>query len=435
MFISLGCDKNTVDTEYMLGLLRNAGFSLTNEEEDADVIVVNTCAFIGDAKQESVNTIIEAAQYKQNGKLQKLVVTGCLAERYKDEILSSIPEVDAVVGTTAYDKIVEAVTGKDKVFMADLNALPLPDCARVCTTGGYYSYLKIAEGCDKRCTYCIIPTLRGSYRSVPMERLVKEAEFLAEGGTKELILVAQETTVYGKDIYGKKMLPELLRKLSKIDGIEWIRLLYCYPEEIDDDLIKEIKTNKKVCHYLDLPIQHISDGILKRMGRRTSGADIKALIKKLREEIPDIALRTSIITGFPGEKEKDQKELLSFVKQAKFTRLGCFVYSREDGTPAAKFADKVNYGTRVRRRNEVMRLQRDISCKNSSAQVGKTLRVMVSGKIAEDDVWVGRSYMDAPNVDGYVFFESPDSYLSGDFVDVEITSASDYDLYGKAVEF
>ncbi len=433
MFISLGCDKNTVDTEFMLGLLRDAGFSLTNEEEDADVIIVNTCAFIMDAQKESIDTILEAAQYKKTGHLKKLIVTGCLSQRYKEQILKEMPEVDAVVGATAYDRIVEAVTGKDRLFIEDTDALPLPETARVNTTGGYYSYLKIAEGCDKRCSYCIIPTLRGHYRSIPWERLVKEAEFLAEGGTKELMIVAQETTVYGVDLYGKKMLPFLLDKISKIQGIEWIRLLYCYPEEIDDELIKTIKTNPKVCHYLDLPIQHASDGILKRMGRRTSRKDIETLIKKLRKEIPDIALRTSLITGFPGETEEDQKKLLDFVGKTKFSRLGCFTYSREEGTGAALMPGQVHHSTKKRRRNEVMSLQQEISKELSKSQIGKTLKVMVCGKLTEEDVWIGRSYMDAPNVDGYVFFRSGRDLLSGEFVDVLITDAAEYDLMGEAV--
>lgn len=433
MFISLGCDKNTVDTEFMLGLLREKGYSLTNEEAEADVIVVNTCAFIKDALKESIDTILEAAQYKTNGKLNRLVVAGCLAQRYKEKILTEIPEVDAIVGTTAYDKIIEAIEGNEKVFIDDVNALPLPEVNRVCTTGGYYSYLKIAEGCDKHCTYCIIPSMRGNYRSIPMERLLKEAAFLAEGGVKELILVAQETTLYGIDLYGKKMLPELLNRLSEIEGIKWIRVLYCYPEEIDDDLIAVIRDNPKVCEYLDLPIQHASDAVLKRMGRRATEKGLTELLKKLRKEVPGIALRTSLISGFPGETEKDHEILLKFVEKSKFDRLGVFTYSKEEGTGAAKMPSQILQRVKNKRRNEIMKLQKAISKVHSEEKIGKVLQVMVEGKLPEDEIWVGRSRFDAPSVDGFVFFKSPDSYLSGDIVDVKITEASDYDLIGESV--
>ncbi len=433
MFISLGCDKNTVDTEFMLGILRDKGYNLTNEEAEADVIVVNTCAFIKDALTESINTILEAAEYKKSGNLQRLIVTGCLSQRFKDQILKEIPEVDAIVGTTAYDKIAEAVEGSEKEYIDDINALPLPDTNRVCTTGGYYSYLKIAEGCDKHCTYCIIPSLRGSYRSIPMERLIKEAEFLAEGGAKELILVAQETTLYGTDIYGRKALPELLNKLSEIEGICWIRILYCYPEEINDELISVIRDNPKVCKYLDLPIQHAADNVLKRMGRRTSQKDLTALVKKLRKEVPGIALRTTLISGFPGETEEDHKKLVSFVEKSRFEHLGVFTYSKESGTPAARMSDQVPARIKTKRRNEIMKLQQRISKEISESRIGKEIQVMVEGKLPEEEVWVGRSSLDAPSVDGFVFFKSPDSYLSGEIVNVLITSSSEYDLIGEAV--
>lgn len=433
MFISLGCDKNTVDTEFMLGLLRDNGYSLTNEEAEADVIVVNTCAFIKDALEESINTILEVAEYKKTGRLKKLVVAGCLAQRYADNIIKEIPEVDAVVGTTAYDKIVEAIEGKENRYIADVNATPLPDTKRVVTTGGYYSYLKIAEGCNKHCTYCIIPTFRGEYRSIPMERLVEEAGFLVEGGAKELILVAQETTLYGTDLYGKKSLPELLDKLSKIPGLQWIRILYCYPEEIDDNLIKTIKENPKVCKYLDLPIQHASDDVLKRMGRRTTTKDLTNLIKKLRKEIPDIALRTTLISGFPGETEEDHKKLVEFVKKSQFEHLGVFTYSKEEGTAAARMDNQVHPRTKERRRNEIMALQQEISKEKTKSRIGKEIYVMVEGKLPEEDVWVGRSSSDAPNVDGFVFFSSPDSYLSGDIVPVKVTGAAEYDSIGEAI--
>jgi len=437
LFISLGCDKNLVDSEVMLGLLRDKGYSLTNEEAEADIIVINTCCFIHDAKEESIQTILEMAEYKKRGRLQVLLVTGCLAQRYQSEILNEIPEVDAVLGTTATDKIAEAVeealAGKKAERYADLQALPLPETNRVNTTGGYYSYLKIAEGCDKFCTYCIIPSLRGKFRSVPMERLIKEARFLAEGGVKELTLIAQETTLYGVDLYGKKMLPELLNKLCEIEGIEWIRLLYCYPEEITDELIETIKRQPKICHYLDMPIQHGADTVLKRMGRRTTHKELIDLIKKLRKEIPDIALRTSLITGFPQETEEEHQEVLEFVKEAGFERLGVFTYSKEENTPAARMKGQITKRVKEKRQKELMKLQQQISKKRGEEKVGKTIRVMIEGKLPEDDIFIGRSYMDAPNVDGYVFVHSRDSYLSGEFVDVKITQAKEYDLVGEAI--
>jgi len=437
LFVSLGCDKNLVDSEVMLGLLRDKGFSLTNEEAEADIIVINTCCFIHDAKEESIQTILEMAEYKKLGRLQVLLVTGCLAQRYQTEILNEILEVDAVLGTTATDKIAEAIeealAGKKAERYADLQALPLPETNRVNTTGGYYSYLKIAEGCDKFCTYCIIPSLRGKFRSVPMERLIREARFLAEGGVKELTLIAQETTVYGVDLYGKKMLPELLDKLCEIEGIEWIRLLYCYPEEITDELIETMKRQPKICHYLDMPIQHAADSVLKRMGRRTSRKELDELIAKLRREIPDIALRTSLITGFPQETEEEHQELMDFVKNAGFERLGVFTYSKEENTPAARMKGQITKKVKVQRQKELMKLQQQISKKRGEEKVGKTIRVMIEGKLPEDDIFIGRSYMDAPNVDGFVFVHSKDSYLSGEFVDVKITQAKEYDLVGEAI--
>ena len=437
LFVSLGCDKNLVDSEVMLGLLRDKGYSLTNEEAEADIIVINTCCFIHDAKEESIQTILEMAEYKKLGRLQVLLVTGCLAQRYQTEILNEIPEVDAVLGTTATDKIVEAIeealSGKKAERYADLQSLPLLETNRINTTGGYYSYLKIAEGCDKFCTYCIIPSLRGKFRSVPMERLIKEAQFLAEGGVKELTLIAQETTVYGVDLYGKKMLPELLDKLCEIEGIEWIRLLYCYPEEITDELIETMKRQPKICHYLDMPIQHAADTVLKRMGRRTTHKELIDLISKLRSEIPDIALRTSLITGFPQETEEEHKELLEFVKEAGFERLGVFTYSKEENTAAARMKGQITKKVKVKRQKELMKLQQQISKKRGEEKVGRTIRVMIEGKLPEDDIFIGRSYMDAPNVDGFVFVHSKDSYLSGEFVDVKITQAKEYDLVGEAI--
>lgn len=437
LFVSLGCDKNLVDSEVMLGLLRDKGYSLTNEESEADIIVINTCCFIHDAKEESIQTILEMAEYKKLGRLQVLLVTGCLAERYKSEILEEIPEVDAVLGTTAIDKIAEAIEevlggGKSEHY-ADLQALPLPETNRVNTTGGYFSYLKIAEGCDKHCTYCVIPSLRGNYRSIPMERLIREAQFLAEGGVKELTLIAQETTVYGVDLYGKKMLPELLNRLCEIEGIEWIRLLYCYPEEITDELIETMKCQPKICHYLDMPIQHAADTVLKRMGRRTTHKELDDLIAKLRREIPDIALRTSLITGFPQETEEEHQELLEFVKSTGFERLGVFTYSKEENTAAARMKGQITKKVKVQRQKELMKLQQQISKMRGEEKVGRTIRVMIEGKLPEDDIFIGRSYMDAPNVDGFVFVHSKDSYLSGEFVDVKITQAKEYDLVGEAI--
>lgn len=437
LFVSLGCDKNLVDSEVMLGLLRDKGYSLTNEEAQADIIVINTCCFIHDAKEESIQTILEMAEYKQAGRLKVLLVTGCLAQRYQSEILAEIPEVDAVLGTTATDKIVEAIEnaleGQQVEQYADLQALPLPETNRVNTTGGYYSYLKIAEGCDKHCTYCIIPSLRGKFRSIPMERLVKEAQFLAEGGVRELILIAQETTIYGVDLYGKKMLPQLLDKLCEIDGIEWIRLLYCYPEEITEELIATIKRQPKICHYLDMPIQHVADTVLKRMGRRTNHKELNDLIAKLRREIPDIALRTSLITGFPQETQEEHQELLEFVQSAGFERLGVFTYSKEENTPAAKMKGQIAKKVKLKRQRELMKLQQEVSRRRGEEKVGKIIKVMIEGRLPEEDIFIGRSYMDAPNVDGLVFVHSKDSYLSGEFVDVKITQAKEYDLVGEAI--
>lgn len=437
LFVSLGCDKNLVDSEVMLGLLRDKGYSLTNEETEADVIVINTCCFIHDAKEESIQTILEMAEYKKLGRLKVLLVTGCLAQRYQKEILEEIPEVDAVLGTTATDRIAEvieeAMEGKKTECYADLNALPLPDTNRVNTTGGYYSYLKIAEGCDKHCTYCIIPSLRGNFRSIPLERLIKEAEFLAEGGTKELILIAQETTLYGVDLYGEKKLPELLNRLCEIPGIEWIRLLYCYPEEITEELIQTMKNQPKICHYLDMPIQHAADTVLKRMGRRTNRRELDELIATLRKEIPDIALRTSLITGFPQETEEEHAELLDFVEHAGFERLGVFTYSKEDNTPAARMKGQITKKVKLQRQKELMRLQQKVSKKRGEEKIGRTIKVIIEGKLPEENIFIGRSYMDAPNVDGYVFVHTKDSYLSGEIIDVKITQAKEYDLVGDAV--
>lgn len=436
-FISLGYDKNLVDSEVMLGLLRDAGYSLTETEEDAEVIVINTCCFIHDAKQESIDTILEMAEYKKDGRLKALIVAGCLAERYRKEIEEQIPEVDAMVGTTSYDAIVpvieSVIAGKAQSVFREMDALPLPDTKRVSTTGGYTNYLKIAEGCDKHCTYCAIPKMRGNYRSIPMERLIAEAEFLAEGGCRELILVAQETTLYGIDLYHKKSLVELIDRLAAISGISWIRLLYCYPEEITDELIERMKRGEKLCHYLDMPIQHASDQILHAMGRRTNRAELEKLIAKLRSEIPDIVLRTTLITGFPGETDKDHEELKDFIKKMRFDRLGVFPYSKEEGTPAAKRKDQILKKVKTKRQKELMHIQQQIAFENAEGMIGRVLDVMVEGKLVKEDVFLGRSYMDAPKVDGYIFFYGQDEYLSGDFVRVKIMEAKGYDLIGKAI--
>ena len=438
LFISLGCDKNLVDAEKMLGLLTARDYQITDNEAEADIIVINTCCFIHDAKEESIENILEMAQYKKTGRAKALIVTGCLAERYRQEILDEIPEVDMVLGVTAYDKIAEAVEaaleGKSEVILEDVDALPSVNAKRLVTTGGHFAYLKIAEGCDKHCTYCIIPKIRGNFRSVPMEELLAEAESLAGQGVKELILVAQETTVYGQDLYGKKSLHILIRKLCKIQGIRWIRLLYCYPEEITEELIRVIKEEEKVCHYLDLPIQHASDAVLKRMGRRTSKTQLKEIIGKLREEIPDICLRTTLITGFPGETKAQHEELLDFVDEMEFDRLGVFTYSAEEGTPAAEMPDQISQDVKEERQAELMELQQDIAFDNAQDMVGKEILAMIEGKIVEEHAYVGRTYRDAPNVDGLIFINSEEEFVSGDFVKVKVTGAVDYDLIGGIAE-
>ena len=437
LFVSLGCDKNLVDTEMMMGMLVKHGIEFTDDENEADIIVINTCCFINDAKQESVDTIIEMAQLKKTGKLKALIVAGCLAQRYKQEIIDEIPEVDAILGTASFDKIAETIEsvlkGKGLVCMEDLSKLPRLNTGRMITTGGHYAYLKIAEGCDKYCTYCIIPMLRGHYRSYPMEDLVEEAKTLVAGGVKELILVAQETTLYGVDLYGKKMLHELLRRLCRIDGLRWIRIMYCYPEEIYDELIQVMKEEPKICHYLDIPIQHASDNILKRMNRKTNRAELTERIAKLRQEIPDIALRTSLIAGFPGETDEDHEELMEFIDEIEFTRLGVFTYSPENGTKAAEMDGQIPDEIKEERRDRLMELQQEISSDLSQEQIGKVLTVMIEGKVADENAYVGRTYMDAPNVDGYIFVNTDEELMSGDFCRVKVTGALEYDLIGELV--
>ena len=434
LYISLGCDKNLVDTEVMLGLLASRGYEMTDDENQADVIVINTCCFIHDAKEESIQNILEMAEYKKQGKIKALIVTGCLAQRYRKEIIDEIPEVDEVLGTTAYDKILDAVDaalkGQHEVILSDLDALPLPDTKRLVTTGGHFAYLKIAEGCDKHCTYCIIPKIRGNFRSVPMERLLKEAQELADQGVKELILVAQETTLYGKDLYGEKSLHVLLRNLCKTPGIRWIRILYCYPEEITDELIQVMKEEPKICHYLDLPIQHANDTILGRMGRRTSKQELVDIIGKLRREIPDICLRTTLITGFPGETKEQHEELLEFVDEMEFDRLGVFTYSPEEDTPAAEMPDQIDEEVKLDRQADLMELQQEIAFDNAQDMVGREVLVMIEGKVADENAYVGRTYRDAPNVDGLIFINTDEELLSGDFARVKVTGAVDYDLIG-----
>ncbi len=437
LFVSLGCDKNLVDTEVMLGLLAQNGHQMVDNEEIADVIVVNTCCFIHDAKEESIQTILEMAEYKKEGVLKALIVTGCLAQRYKQEILDEIEEVDAVLGTTAYDKIAdaieEALRGNKSLELEDVDVLPVVESKRLVTTGGHFAYLKIAEGCDKHCTYCIIPKIRGNFRSVPMERLLKEARELADQGVKELILVAQETTLYGKDIYGEKKLPTLLRKLCKISGLRWIRILYCYPEEITDELIQVIKEEDKICNYLDIPIQHASDEVLKRMGRRTSKAQLVEIVEKLRREISDIALRTTLITGFPGETKEQHEELLAFVDAMEFDRLGVFTYSPEEDTPAARMPDQIDENVKEERQADLMELQQEIAFELAENRIGQEVMVMIEGKVADENAYVGRTYMDAPNVDGLIFVETDEEMMSGDFAMVRITGALEYDLIGEII--
>ena len=437
-FVSLGCDKNLVDSEMMITSLRKNGFVLTDDIEEADVIVVNTCCFIGDAKEESINTLIEMGGYK-DGRCKLLVAAGCLAQRYHNEIKEDIPEVDLIVGTMGYedlsDKINEALEGNGVLeSLKDIDYLPTPLTDRDSMSGGYYAYLKIAEGCDKCCTYCVIPKVRGHYRSVPMDNLIAQAKHLVNNGAKELILVAQETTLYGKDIYGEKSLPKLLDELSKIDELKWIRILYCYPEEITDELIDAIKRNPKVCNYLDMPIQHGADDVLRRMGRWTNREQIENTASKLRKEIPDIVLRTTLITGFPGETEEDFEQLKEFVEKMQFDRLGVFTYSREEDTPAAEMVEQIEEEIKASRRDEIMQIQQDIAFDKSNSRVGEIYEVMIEGKLPEEGVYIARTYMDAPDVDGYVFIQSDYNFDSGDFVKVEITRSDEYDLIGEIID-
>ena len=434
LFVSLGCDKNLVDSEDMLGVLTRAGHEIVDDENEAEAIIINTCCFIHDAKEESVETILEMAEYKKAGTCKVLIVTGCMAQRYKQEIIEEIPEVDAVLGTTSYGEILkaveEAVAGRHYQEYKDIDYLVPDQGKRVLTTGGHFAYLKIAEGCDKHCTYCIIPKLRGKFRSVPMERLIRQAEELAEQGVKELILVAQETTLYGKDLYGEKSLHRLLKELCKVKGIRWIRILYCYPEEIYDGLIQTMKEEPKICHYLDLPIQHASDAVLKRMGRRTTRKELTEKIQKLREEIPDIVLRTTLITGFPGETEEDHETLMEFVDEMEFDRLGVFTYSAEEDTPAASMEGQIPEEVKEERRDALMELQQEVSYDKGTERIGQELLVMIEGKVSGESAYIARTYGDAPKVDGYIFVQTGELLVTGDFAKVRVTGAMEYDLIG-----
>ena len=437
LFVSLGCDKNLVDSEYMIGILAEAGHTFTNEEQEAEAIVINSCCFINDAKEESINTILEMAEYKDHGSCKALIVTGCLAQRYKDEIITEIPQVDAVLGTNSYEEVAKALDEAQKGVRFEkylaLEGLPAHGMRRTLTTGGHYAHLKIAEGCDKHCTYCIIPKIRGNYRSIPMEELVAQAESLAEQGVRELILVAQETTLYGIDLYGEKSLHVLLDKLNDIPGIFWIRVMYCYPEEIYEGLISSMKRNKKVCHYLDMPIQHVNDAILKRMGRRTSKAELTEKISRLRSEIPDITLRTTLITGFPGETQEMHEELMYFINEAEFDRLGAFPYSPEEGTPAAEFELQVEQRQKETWRDEIMELQEEIIFDKNETMTGRELWVMIEGSVDGENAYVGRTYRDAPEIDGYIFVHTNETLMTGDFVKVRVTGAYEYDLIGDMI--
>lgn len=438
LFVSLGCDKNLVDTEYMLGLLGQEGYTFTDDETEAEVIVINTCCFINDAKEESIQTILEMAEYKEQGRCKALLVTGCLAQRYREEIQKEIPQVDAILGTNSYEEIVEAVQkalkGEHYQVYKPLEGMPKVMAGRSLTTGGHYAHLKIAEGCDKHCTYCIIPKIRGPYRSVPIEELTAQATELVEKGVKELILVAQETTLYGIDLYGKKSLHRLLDALNEIPGLVWIRIMYCYPEEIYPELIASIKGNKKVCHYLDMPIQHVNNAILKRMGRKTTQEDLREIITNLREEIPDIALRTTLICGFPGETEEAHQELMCFLNEMEFDRLGAFTYSPEEDTPAAEFPCQIAEEQKAHWQADVMELQQEVIFDKNEGLTDTKVWAMVEGKVEDEHTYVGRTYRDAPDIDGYIFINTVEELMSGDFVRVRITGALDYDLIGEIVE-
>lgn len=437
LFISLGCDKNLVDSEFMLGQLFDNGYEMTDDENDAEAIIINTCCFINDAKMESIETIIEMAEYKKTGKCKVLIVCGCLAQRYADEIKEEIPEVDAVIGTTAYDELAsildEVLQNKTPVKLKDINYLPKQSGRRIHSTGTVYSYLKIAEGCNKNCTYCIIPSLRGSYRSVPMDDIVRQAAELADSGVKELIIVAQETTLYGTDLYGYNTLPELLNRLCEIDNIKWLRILYAYPEDITEELMDTINKQDKICAYIDMPIQHASDNILRRMGRHTTQKELIEKIEMIRSKVPGVAIRTTLITGFPGETEEDHKVLLDFIKKVRFDRLGVFKYSPEENTAAFNFEKQIDDDTKQTRFDEIMLLQQGIAFEMAEDRIGSEINVIIEGELPSDNLYVARSEMDAPDIDGCVFLPLTGDYMSGDIISVRVTDAKGYDLMAVPV--
>ncbi len=438
-FLSLGCDKNLVDSEIMLGIINENGYIITQDEEEADVIIVNSCGFKLDATEEGVNSILELAEYKTNGVCKGLIVTGCMAQRYKEEILEQMPEVDAVVGTGDFEQIAEVIKkveeGKKVTLITDMNKSLTEELShkRMIATPQHFAYLKIAEGCDNRCTYCTIPSLRGSYRSRTMDSLVKEAEILAKNGTQELIVIAQDTAVYGKDIYGESRLHELLEKLEKVEGIQWIRVLYAYPEHITDNLIAEFKRNTKLVHYLDMPIQHTEDDVLRKMARRSRREELKTLMNKIRKEVPDFIFRTTLIVGFPGETQENFDSMVEFIEEMEFDKIGVFTYSQEEGTPAATMDNQIDEEVKVERKEYILQVQQNVSARKSMAYVGKTFDVMVDGKLPEEDVYVGRSYMDCYEIDGMVFFKADYEIMSGDIVQVKITESLEYDLKGELV--
>ena len=430
-FISLGCSKNLIDTEMTIGLFKEHQFEIVNDTEEAEIIVINTCGFIESAKQEAINTILEMAEYKKKRTCKYLIVMGCLVERYLKELSKALPEVDLFIPIKEYNNLWEKVAQLIKSKEQDFNSSNLDYLNRVISTGTTTAYLKIAEGCSNKCTYCAIPYIRGKYISRPFEDIIKEAKGLAKNGYKEIIVIAQDTTKYGIDLYGTPRLTELLHELSKIEGIKWIRFLYAYPESITDDLIKEVKTNEKICKYFDIPIQHISDTVLKRMNRKTTGEQIKDKIEKIRTAIPDVILRTSLIVGFPGETTKDFEELYNFVGQAKFDKLGVFKYSKEDGTPAARLPEQIHYKTKEKRRKQIMELAQKISKENLKQKIGKEYEVLIETQTFDGKYYVGRTYMDIPEEDGLVFIPKEKQNLKGTWVKVKITDVRNYDLIAK----
>lgn len=430
-FVSLGCSKNLIDTEMAIGLFKRNNFEIVNDVEKAEIIIVNTCGFIESAKQEAINTILEMAEHKENGTCKYLVVMGCLVQRYKKELQKALPEVDLFIEINDYgsywDKILELLDEKEKPDT--INNLCYMD--RVISTGNKTAYLKIAEGCSNRCTYCAIPYIRGPYVSRPMEEVLEEAKKLAVAGIKELIVIAQDTTRYGEDLYGESKLSDLLNELCKIDGFEWIRFLYAYPESITDELIQTVKNNPKICNYFDIPIQHISDSVLKRMNRRTTGKQIEELINKIKKQITDVILRTSLIVGFPGETEGDFNKLYEFVKKGYFDKLGVFTYSKEDGTPAARLKEQIHPATKKKRYNLIMSVAKDISAEKLKSYIGKEYKVLVEDTTFDHKFCVGRSYMDIPDTDGMVIIKDCDAKLVGEFVNCKVTAVNNYDLIAK----